>query len=212
MDHSDALWLHDSSLNRQILQCVLVLEPGLDLPAIRDAIHQKVVLPAQERRRGAKTNKFIRKIVPLYSGHAWIRDSDFDINNHVIKMADSVKTNEDLQNYVGCLSSQPFPKDRPLWEVQVLTDFGAQKETLVLLRLHPSLSDGWALMNMLINLLADSPVHFNTRPHFGRGTYFMNLVRTCIVGPIVFLQKWILTRKDYNVLHGALQLSGQKVW
>ena len=214
VEYNDAIWLHDSSLNRQILQCLVVLETGLDLSDIRQLLTQKVVQPSQQRRRSAGTPrfpKFLRKIVPLYSGHAWVQDAEFNINNHVIPMPKEVKTNEDLQKYVGNLGSQPLPRDKPLWEIQVRTEFGAKKDTMVLLRIHPALSDGWALMHMLINLLVDSPVALNTKPHSGKGAYFLNLMRAMIIGPIVFLHKWIFTRKDYNILHGAMKLSGQRV-
>ena len=208
--YSDAIWLHDSGLNRQILQSLLVLETGLDLVPIRNIINEKIILP--RRRRGRpRYPRFMHKIVPLYSGYAWEPDPTFNIENHVVAMPATIRTKEDLQGYVGSLGSQPLSRERPLWEIQVLTDFGDTKDTVVLLRIHPSLSDGWALMNMLINMLADSPVNFNAKPHFGKGAYLLNLMRAMIIGPIVFLQKWIFTRKDYNILHGALKLSGEKV-
>ena len=209
MGYSDSIWLHDTTLNRQILQGLLVLETGLDLASIRNIINDKIVLP--QRRRGVpRFPRFIRKIVPLYSGYAWQPDPTFNIENHVISMPNNIRTKEDLQQHIGAMGVKPLSRERPLWEVQVLTEFGDTKDTVVLLRIHPSLSDGWALMNMLINLLADSPVNLNTKPHFGKGAYLLNLMRAMIIGPIVFLQKWIFTRKDYNILHGALKLTGQK--
>ncbi len=185
------------------------MESGLDLNNIRDIVKAKVIL--SEKRRGSKKwPRFTQKLVPLYTGYAWMPDPDFSITDHVIPMPSTIRTKRDLESYVGMMGNKTLSKERPLWEMQVLTDFGDCKDTVVLLRIHPCMTDGWALMHILVNALADNPVTFLTKPHYGVTTFLLNLIRALVIGPVVFLQKWIFTRRDYNVYHGALKLSGQK--
>ena len=125
-------------------------------------------------------------------------------------MPDNIVSHGDLQEYISSLAAQDLSRQRPLWEMQVLVGYGECKDTVVLLRIHPSLSDGISLLRILFSSLADKDSSFTLKPRFGRGAFLFNVIRAIVIGPFVFLCKWIFTRRDRNTLHGP-GLSGNKV-
>ena len=209
LSHSDAIWLHDTHLNRSIVQSLITLEVGLDPVKIRDLIHARLV-SAQGKGEKRLYPRFTQKIVRLYSGYKWVDDMDFAIENHVYEVPNTVQTRTDLENYISEMASREFPPDRPLWDIQVLSKFGESKDTLVLFRVHPCITDGISLIQILLNSVVDEHSMCSLKPRFGRGAMVINVLRALVVGPLIFLQKWLFTRRDYNLLHGS-PMSGKKI-
>ena len=197
-------------MNQMIVQSLVTLENGIDVIRIRDLIHARLI--SAEGKSGEKLYpRFTQKIVPLYTGYAWTNDEDFSIGNHVYVMPNGVRTKEDLQQFASEMSTKMLPRDRPLWEMHIQSDFGEDKDTVVLFRIHPSLTDGISLVQILFSSVVDSQtVSCQLKPRFGRSAYVFNAMRAFIIGPVVFLHKWIFMRRDYNLIHGP-ELSGKKV-
>ena len=206
---ADSMWLHDTPLNRTVVQCLVTMQHGLDLARIQDLIMARVV--TAENKSGQRLYpRFTQKVVPLYSGDAWEHDTDFAVDNHVFSMPSTVKSQADIEQYVGDMASQELCCERPLWEIHIKCDFGADKDTLVLFRIHPSVSDGISLIRILFKSLADNQTVCSLKPRFGRGAFIFNTLRAIVIGPLIFLQKWVFTRRDYNLIHEPT-LSGKKI-
>ena len=208
--NQDHFWLHDSKFNKMVTQCLFMLESGLDITRIRDLVHARLI--SAENKGGHRIYpRFTHKLVPLYSGYAWRIDPDFHIENHVFAIPSSVRTDKDLQEYIADQADKSIAFDKPLWELHILNDFGGSNDTVLLFRIHPCMSDGISLMRLLLRSLVDQTTNGNVlKPRFGRGAFVFNFIRAIFVGPLVFLQKWLFTRGDYNLLRGP-HLSGHKV-
>jgi diacylglycerol O-acyltransferase len=63
------------------------------------------------------------KMIPGGIDHAvWVRDGDFNINNHVVEIPlDAPGTFEQLQAKVAELHSIPMNREKPLWCMHVIT-------------------------------------------------------------------------------------------
>ena len=64
-------------------------------------------------------------------------------------------------------------------------------------------------MQILFRNIVDNHTIPPLKPRFGH-SFFISAVRALIIGPLVFVQKWLLMRSDYNILK-AKSLSGEKV-
>jgi hypothetical protein len=196
-----------------VVQSLLTLENGLSIGRIRDMINARLV--CAENKHGKKIYpRFTKKIIPLKAGYAWVNDDNFSINNHVIPVPQTIVTKEDLEDYISDLAGVSLSFEMPLWELHVLSNFGPEKDTVLIFRMHACMTDGVSMIHILMKSLADdSSPSCSTKPNFASRILFFNIVRAIIVGPVVFIHKWIFTRRDYNLFHGP-SLSNQKrvVW
>ena len=209
LSHTDILWLHDCPLNKMVNQCLFSLEEGLDLHQIRELITTRLVY-GEDKRGRILYPRFTQKVVPLYSGYSWEPDPDFSVANHIFTPQEVIQTEEELQQYVSRMASQPLVQDRPLWEMHVMPGVGDMHDTVVLCRTHPCVSDGISLVRVLFRSVVDNQSMLGLKPRFGGGAFLFNFIRACFIGPLVFVHKWIFTRSDSNLLHGP-RLSGTKV-
>ena len=207
LSHTDNVWLHDAVLNQMIAQSVIKLERGLGLNQFREIIKNRLVL-AEEKNGRKMYPRFTKRVVPVYSGYAWKTDDEFMIENHVYSMPDNIQTEEELRRHVADMSTKQLPMDHPLWEMQFLTNFGEEGDTVVLFRVHPCVCDGISLVQILYKSLVDNPSIWQLKPRFGQSAFVFNAIRAMLVGPLVFVHKWIVMSNDCNPLHGP-QLSGK---
>jgi diacylglycerol O-acyltransferase len=83
---------------------------------------------------------------------AWVDDPGFDLARHVVEGGGEV-AGEDLPEAVARIFEQRLPRDRPLWQIDVLAmpEGGAA----LVWRLHHALADGTASMRFARELLWD---------------------------------------------------------
>ncbi|ESO98585.1 hypothetical protein LOTGIDRAFT_239021 [Lottia gigantea] len=111
------------------------------------------------------------------------------------------------------MAGKGLPQDHPLWEIQVLLNYGESLDTVLLFRMHPCMTDGISLVRILEQALVDT--HMIT-PH---DLNFAGTMNTCLqsfkaffLGPITFLQKYLCLKKDFNLIHGRhIHPSGKMV-
>ena len=212
LNQSETFWLHDGKLNKMVVQCLIRVEHGLDFNKFRELFNARIVMP--EHKNGKKVYpRFMQKLITLHSGYAWMKDENFSLESHFYKMPNSILSQIGLENHISNLASQELSHDKPLWEIHILSDFGDDQDMMILFRFHPSLCDGVTYIRILLSSLADGQVSLGLKPTFGRSAYLFNMFRSIVIGPLVFLQRWIFTRKDVNILHGP-KLTGYKtvVW
>lgn len=85
----------------------------------------------------------------------WQLDDEFDIESHVHHVAlPEPQDTETFQRYVGKLMSAPIDKTKPLWQAHLVE--GAGEGNGLVMRIHHSVGDGFALLYVLLGL-ADDP-------------------------------------------------------
>ncbi|CAH1799165.1 unnamed protein product [Owenia fusiformis] len=208
LTHNETYWLHDSHFNKMVVQCLITLDYGLTPHRIQDMINARLV--CAENRSGQRLYpRFSQKVVELNCRYAWLNDENFNIENHIVVMPKSINSQRALESYTAELANQTLPRDRPLWNIHILPRY-LEDTCVVLFRVHPCLTDGISLVRTFFKSVVDNHTGCNLKPRFSQSAYVFNVIRAIVVGPLVFIQKWLLTRKDYNILHGP-PLSGKKV-
>ncbi|MFT4677632.1 MAG: diacylglycerol O-acyltransferase [Candidatus Azotimanducaceae bacterium] len=98
------------------------------------------------------------KMIPGGIDHAvWVRDGDFNINNHVVEIPlDAPGTFEQLQAKVAELHSIPMNREKPLWCMHVIT--GQEDGTVAYYaQVHHACVDGMAGQAMTLTLTDETP-------------------------------------------------------
>jgi hypothetical protein len=198
---NDVRWLGKKKPRRcqSILHTLLVFEGTMDLPSLRHLVQTRV-LHAETNDGELAYPRLLQKILSLPAGFQWQLDVTFDIQNHIFLGPSHIRTEAQLQEYLSLLVTESLPMEKPLWEIRVLSNYGAQRDTIAILRVHQCLADGMSLVRILSHSLADhSQMHIPVRPHFAGLSFSFNFIRSLIVGPLTLFM-WIFTTfKDKNL-------------
>ena len=94
--------------------------------------------------------------VPWGMGHpVWADDPDFSIDRHVtFRPIDPPGDAAELAHIVAEVAATPLPRDRPLWAATVVTGLSGHRAA-VIVRIHHSVADGGATVEMLRRILDD---------------------------------------------------------
>ncbi|GAB1607014.1 uncharacterized protein LOC115226948 [Argonauta hians] len=207
----EKMWLRSPPLNSAVIQCLLVVEHGLDTPTIKDLLYTRLII-AEKRRNQATFPRLVQKVVPYCTGYAWVYDEDFNLENHIHTLSDFIHTEEELQDFVSEMASKELNMNHPLWEVQIIHNFGPSRDTLILFRIHPCMSDSSSLVRVFLKAFVDNQPNLSPARPLPRGRMCMNLIGSIFMGPLVFLRKWLCAKSDLNLLHGNhVHLSGRKI-
>lgn len=207
----EKMWLRSPPLNSAVIQSLLIVEQGLDTPTIKDLLYTRLII-AEKRRNHATFPRLVQKVVPYCAGYAWVYDEDFNLENHIHTLSDFIHTEEELQDFVSEMASKELNMNHPLWEVQIIHNFGPSRETLILFRIHPCLADGTSLVHVFLKAFVDNQPNFNPARKFAKGRVCLNYLCGFLLGPLIFLRKWLCTNSDFNLLHGNhVHLSGRKI-
>ncbi|XP_077866676.1 uncharacterized protein LOC144355139 [Saccoglossus kowalevskii] len=206
---TESQWLHETEFNKMVAHSLIQMEAGLEMSRIRDMIMARLIFAESESGKKLYP-RFLQKIVQVYSGYAWMNDDDFSVDKHVLRMPPTVKTRKDLEEYIAESAAKEIELDKPPWEIHVATNVGPDKDTMILFRMHPALTDGISLVRIFCKSVSDLHSTDILKPRFGGGAIIFNGLRAAVAGPLIFLGKLIFLRKDRNILHGP-PLSGKKV-
>jgi diacylglycerol O-acyltransferase / wax synthase len=149
MGAADTAWLHmDRPTNLMVVNIVVATEQPIDATALTGVLQQRLL--AQFRRFRQRVDDPALTL-GLLSSPTWVDDDTFDLAHHLrvtsLPMPGDQAT---LQRVVGELASRPLNRDRPLWELHLLTGYGLG--SALLLRTHHAIADGAALMQVLLAL------------------------------------------------------------
>jgi len=198
---NDTRWLgrRNKASTQSILHTLLVFQGSVDLASLRHLIQSRV-LHAETYEGELAYPRLLHRLVPVASGWKWERDTRFDIENHVFPARAKIHSESQVQRYIQSLLMERMSFGKPLWEVRVVTSYGAQKDTLLIVRVHQSLADGMSLVRILCHSLADQQqLHVPQRPHFAGLNFGFNAIRALIVGPLTLLLWLFAITKDRNV-------------
>jgi len=142
MSAVDTAWLRmDSDKNLMMIVGVYEFEGEVDLKRLRQAIESRLLTHRRFRSR----------VVRELSGCYWEELDDFNLNDHLIRTRLPGRgTATELKKRVGALASQPLDPARPLWQMQLIDNYGAGHALIV--RIHHCIADGIALIGVLLAL------------------------------------------------------------
>jgi diacylglycerol O-acyltransferase len=108
--------------------------------------------------------EFTRKLrrVPLGLDHpVWVRDTHFDIERHVIRLAlPSPGGYRELMQVCGRIAGRPLDRSRPLWEMWVIegyTDADGNELIAIFSKMHHATVDGVSGANLISHLTSVEP-------------------------------------------------------
>ena len=207
---TEKFWIQNDYLNPKVVQSLIIVEYGLSVPQIINLINTRLVLVSSDVG-GRLYPRFSQKVVRTCSDYIWVQDENFFIHDHVFTMPKGIESVVDLQEYVSEMGSRPMSFNTALWEVQILTNFGEQQDTVLLMRMHPCLTDGVSLVKVLYKSIADVDSVTTVPPKFAQVSC-IDSVKSVLYGPFLFFKNFLCSRSDFNLLHGKhIHLSGKKL-
>ena len=207
---TEKFWIQNDQLNPKVVQSLIIVEYGLSAAQIINLINTRLVLASSEFG-GRLYPRFSQKVVRTCSEYVWVADENFFIHDHVFTMPKGIESVVDLQEYVSDMASQPLSFSTALWEVQIVTNFGEQQDSVLLFRMHPCLADGVSLVKILYKSIADVDSVTTVPPKFAQRSCLDSL-RSLFYGPLLFIDNFMCSRSDFNLLHGKhIHLSGKKL-
>lgn len=137
--------------------CVVVILEG-DIPSVdglRDHIAARMAHAPLLRRRLRQGD----------SGFEWVELADIDLGAHVTA-AGSASTEDDLERRIAALFAQRLDRDRPLWQMDVISLKGGA--LALVWRIHHALADGVTTMRLGQSVLWEANASQPDAPHAPR--------------------------------------------
>ncbi len=140
----DAAWLHMERDDNLMVVCgVVELATPLEFTRLEALVRQRLL----------SIERFTQRVVEP-AGHfgppRWACAPGFDLAHHLIRVDAGPRDERELQQWLGTLISEPLDRDQPLWRIHFLPRYGAG--SLVIVRVHHALADGFALLYVLMAL------------------------------------------------------------
>jgi WS/DGAT/MGAT family acyltransferase len=149
MAPADAAWLRmDRPTNLMIVTSVMWFDEVLDWAALRRLIQHRMV---------DRFPRFRQRIVEADGDLFWEDVNGFDLGEHLhpARLPEPAGRVE-LEEFTGGLVSVPLSRDRPLWDLYLVENYGAG--CAVVFRMHHAIADGIALARLLMSLTDDPEV------------------------------------------------------
>jgi WS/DGAT/MGAT family acyltransferase len=145
---------------------VLVFDDPIDYEDLRGVLEERL-LPFERFRQRIVGRDFGRR-------PRWEVDPEFDLDSHLHHVSlPEPQGREEFQTYVGDMMSTPIDKTKPLWQFYLVE--GAGDGNALVVRIHHSIADGFALLYVMLGL-ADHPEEIDlpigtmpTPPHHRTG-------------------------------------------
>jgi WS/DGAT/MGAT family acyltransferase len=141
---------------------LLILErpanvPPLTLPRLRARVAERVASVPRARQRLEPTP--LGLAAPL-----WVDDTTFSVDGHVRRApTKGTVSGARLRELLAQTMSGRLPRDRPLWDLQLVSPLRNRRAALIL-RFHHAWADGATVMKMLHTLLYDGDAEDGPTP------------------------------------------------
>jgi len=127
--------------NLMMINGVLFLDEKLDHAKLLETIEQRFL----------SFRRFRQKAVDGPGGALWVLDEDFDINDHVCRIAlPGAAGQQELETLVSQLASTALDPARPLWQFHVVENYVGGPALII--RIHHCIADGIALVQVFMSL------------------------------------------------------------
>ncbi len=145
MSAVDTAWLRmDSDRNLMMIVGVYEFDGRVDVARLRELLESRLLTHRRFRCR----------VVRDLTGCHWEECDDFDLDNHLVHQTLPGRGSAgDLKKLVGQLASTPLDATRPLWQMQLIDNYGGGNALMV--RIHHCIADGIALIGVLLALTTD---------------------------------------------------------
>ncbi len=147
----DAAWLHmDEPTNMAVISGVIMFDDPLDFNVLKELIRTRLLRVRRFRQR-------VRE--PLFGVGIpqWEDDPHFDLDAHLHRIAlPAPHDQQALHELVGDLMSMPLDFTKPLWQYHLVENY--EGGCALICRLHHSMADGLALVQVLLSLADDAAV------------------------------------------------------
>jgi len=149
----DTAWLHmDSPTNLAMIAGVITFSEKLDFERLIETMQARLL----------KFDRFKHRVwEPRFGPPFWVEDPNFDIHNHVMEISlPEPGDHQALQTLVSELMSVPLDRSKPLWEFHYVDNY--INGSALIVRLHHSIADGIALIQVLLSTTdtePDTPLH-----------------------------------------------------
>ncbi len=145
MSRVDTAWLRmDNDVNLMMIVGVWLLEPAVELAALRERVADKLL----------KYDRFRQKAVADAMGANWVDDAGFDIAHHVVTEPLACEPGESerhaLQRLCGRLATTPLDAARPLWQLHLVERY--EGGSALVARIHHCIGDGIALISVMMSI------------------------------------------------------------
>lgn len=141
----DAAWLHmDEPTNMAVISGVIMFDAPLDFNVLKELIRTRLLRVRRFRQR-------VRE--PLFGVGipSWEDDPHFDLDAHLHRIAlPAPHDQQTLHELVGDLMSMPLDFTKPLWQYHLVENYDGG--CALICRLHHSMADGLALVQVLLSL------------------------------------------------------------
>jgi WS/DGAT/MGAT family acyltransferase len=151
MSPSDsAFWRLESDVSRMHSVTLAILSGPVPSPAeLEGHLAHRVPLVPRLRQRVVPVPLDLERPV-------WVDDPEFDLGDHLVVTSNPVGM-AGLSELVSLIVSEPLDRDRPLWNLTLVTDLPDDQWALVS-KVHHSLIDGVSGTDLL-GVLVDGPAH-----------------------------------------------------
>jgi diacylglycerol O-acyltransferase / wax synthase len=153
----DAVFLYTETPDTPLhIGSVSIFDGPMPFEACRDYVASRLPLIPRYRQRVVTP--------PFHFGHpTWEPDPDFDISNHVYPVELKSGTDAELRSFAGKLFSRIMDRNRPLWDIAVISGLTGVRSALIC-RVHHCLVDGVSGVG-LMNILLDPAVQSDPKKH-----------------------------------------------
>ena len=155
LSNIDVAWLHmEEPTNLMMINGFYLFDGPIDFDRIRMTLEYRLI----ERFRRFK-QRVVETRMPMRRPY-WETDPHFDIDAHLHRIAlPSPGDDSVLYEVISDLASTPLDFSKPLWQFHVIEGYTGGGD-LLFCRLHHSIADGIALMQVLLSMCdedADAP-------------------------------------------------------
>lgn len=138
----DTAWLRmEQPTNLMMINGVIMMDEQLDYEKLLETIEQRFLT----------FRRFRQKAVDGARGAHWVFDEDFDIRQHVRRIAlPGAADRTELEILVSDLASTPLDPSHPLWQFHVVENY--VDGPAIIARIHHCIADGIALVQVFLSL------------------------------------------------------------
>jgi WS/DGAT/MGAT family acyltransferase len=146
MSGVDAAWLRmDRPTNLMIVNTVMWFDEPVGRAEVRALVQERLI---------TRFPRFSQRVVTHRGSYYWVDDRYFDLDAHLVHAAlPSPGGRKELHDYVSRLWHVPLNRERPLWELHLVDNFGGG--TALVSRIHHCVADGIALSRVMLSLTDD---------------------------------------------------------
>lgn len=145
MSTVDSFWYSmDESTNLMVITAVMEFDACVEHAKLQDLLEKRLLIYKRFRQRIVWP--VTRMGLPF-----WDYDANFDIQNHVIRLAlPSPGDKKALARMISDLSIVPLDREKPLWQVHIIENYGGG--SVVLVRIHHAIADAIVMVRLLFSL------------------------------------------------------------